>query len=190
MVNSIIETIQKRRSIGKLYSPMPNNEELFTAIGCATVAPDHKQLQPYHFTVLTDVKLEEFGRVLLQAGEQRAKRLGEGLTKAARQKFINMPNRAPMIIAVTSCYRTHDKVPKFEQILAIGASIQNLLLAFTSMGYQSIWRTGDLCNESAVKHYFGVDDDNIVCGFIYVGSSDVIMPDREISDLHDIVTIK
>lgn len=186
-MNDFISKINARRSIGKLTLPMPSADELNTALTCAMNAPDHKVLRPYRFTVMTGEALVVFGEVLLNAGLAKAKQAGEVLDDTARTKLINMPKRAPMIITVATDYKIHPKVPEFEQLLCVGAVTQNLLLALESQGYHTVWRTGDLCNEPAVKSHFGVNDDNLICGFVYVGSSEIIMPEREKIQVSDFV---
>lgn len=186
-MNDFIAQIEARRSIGKLTPPMPTLDELNVALRCAMTAPDHKELKPYRFTVMTGEALGRFGEVLLKAGVERADRLGEVLDDTARTKLLNMPKRAPMIIAVVTDYKVHPKVPEFEQLLCVGAVIQNLLLALESQGYHTVWRTGDLCNEPTIKTHFNVSDDNVVCGFVYVGSSDIVMPEREAINVADFV---
>lgn len=186
-MNDFITQIEARRSIGNLSLPMPSTDELTIALRCAMTAPDHKELRPYRFTVMTGEALGRFGEVLLKAGVEKADRLDEALDDTARTKLINMPKRAPMIITVATDYKSHPKVPEFEQLLCVGAVIQNLLLALESQGYHTVWRTGDLCNEPAIKAHFNVSDDNVVCGFVYVGSSSIVMPEREAVDLADFV---
>ena len=185
---NILDIMYTRRSIGKLTAPMPTHDELMVALKAAMTAPDHKQLKPYHFTVLTDGALDKFGEILLKAGMAKAQQNGESLDDTARTKLLNMPKRAPMIITVATNYQEHLKVPKFEQLLCVGAMIQNMLLAFETMGYCTIWRTGVLCNEPIVKDFFNVSDDNTICGFIYVGTSDVKMPSRDEIDMTDFIT--
>lgn len=184
MSNPTIKVMHERRSIGKLVLPMPSDEELSLALEAALTAPDHKQLKPWRFTVLTGESLVEFGEVLLQAGQAKSE---TPLDDAATQKLLNMPKRAPMIITVATDIKEHEKVPPFEQLLSAGALIQNLLLALQSLGYRTVWRTGPLCNAPEVKRYFHVLDKDTVCGFVYVGSSDVQLPEREMSDLADFV---
>lgn len=182
--NAILNTIHKRRSIGNLSLPMPNDDELKTALQAAFAAPDHKQLKPWQFCVLTGDDLVKFGKLLLQAQE----RLSGELDEPTRQKTLNMPMRAPMIIMVATNIKAHEKVPEFEQLLSVGAAIQNLLLAFESQGYHTVWRTGLLCNEPLVKTHFCVADKDTICGFIYVGSSDVQIPTRKPVAIDGLVT--
>lgn len=174
--NPVTDIMHARRSIGKLVLPMPSDAELAHVLQASVVAPDHKQLKPWRMTVMTGDALVQFGQVLLQAGESAA---AEPLDDTAKQKLLNMPLRAPMIIAVATDIKEHEKVPSFEQLLSAGALIQNMLLAFESLGYHTVWRTGPLCNEPLVKAHFGVADKDTVCGFVYVGSSDIKIPARE-----------
>lgn len=185
--NAVIDTIHARRSIGKLVLPMPTDAQLAVALSAATAAPDHKQLKPWRFTVLTDGALVEFGKVLLAAEEAVAQ---EPLDELTKQKLLHMPLRAPMIIAVATDIKEHEKVPPFEQLLSAGAAIQNLLLALESLGYHTVWRTGLFCNSPEVKAYFKVADKDTVCGFVYVGSSDVVMPSRETVKLSELVEFR
>lgn len=187
---SLTESICARRSIGKLDLPMPSDDEIKQAIACALCAPDHKQLTPWRFVLLDTPKaLDEFGAALLKAGQSQAADKGENLDDAMSTKLMNMPKRAPMILVAISDYKQHPKVPKFEQVLSMGAAVEHILLALTAMGYQSIWRTGDLCNHAVIKAFFGVDDDNDIAGFIYIGTSDVIMPDRDVKSVDDFLQV-
>lgn len=183
-INPMIDTIQARRSIGNLVLPMPTDDELSIALRAAMSAPDHKQLKPWRFTVLTNNALIEFGKVLLKAQQASCTKPLDDMTC---QKLLNMPQRAPMIIAVATDIKEHEKVPSFEQILSVGAAVQNLLLAFESLGYHTVWRTGLLSNAPPVKTYFKVADKDMICGFVYVGSSSVNMPARCEMDLNEFV---
>lgn len=187
MKNAVLDTIHQRRSIGNLTLPMPTQDELEAVLSAAMVAPDHKQLKPWQFWVLTGEHLTKFGEVLLTAAQADAAQKGEVLDHFAMNKTLNMPLRAPMIIVIATKYKEHDKVPKFEQMLSAGAAAQNMLLALESLGYHSIWRSGPLCNSDLVKAYFGIDAQNTLCGLIYTGSSNIQMPKREPVDLSEFV---
>lgn len=188
-MNDIIDCIHARRSIGNLSLPMPSTDELHCALTAAMTAPDHKLLRPYRFVVMTDQALHEFGQVLCQAGSDQAVQQGGTLDEMACQKLQNLPKRAPMIVAVMTDYKNHPKVPQFEQLLCVGAVIQNLLLVLQSMGYRTIWRTGDLCNHLVVKQHFGLTGDNLICGFVYIGSSDIDLPKRDTMTVMDFLSV-
>lgn len=181
--------IQGRRSIGKLETPQPSRDEIARALTVAMSAPDHKQLTPWRFVVMdTPEARDKLGAALLTAGLEDAKQQGETLDEIARHKLINMPKRAPVLIACISDYKPHVKVPEFEQLLSMGAAVQNLLLALHALGYQSIWRSGPLMNHAALRTLFKAQGSNLICGFVYVGSSDVVMPERTGLALDNYVT--
>ena len=183
----LINWIKSRRSIGNLSIPAPTESQIKAAIDCAVTAPDHKKLQPWRFIVTQGNARHDLGRAFLAAAEAQAAQEGETLSEKSRQKTYNMPLRAPVIITVVTQMQVHKKVPPFEQILSTGAAVQNLILALKAQGFSTVWRTGLLCNEPAVKAYFGVGPDDYVTAFVYTGSSPCDMPTRKPIDIEPLL---
>ena len=179
----LINWIKSRRSIGNLSIPAPTEDQIKAAIDCAVTAPDHKKLRPWRFIVTQGNARHELGRAFLAAAEAQAAAEGETLSEKARQKTYNMPLRAPVIITVVTQMQEHKKAPPFEQMLSAGAAVQNLILALKAQGFSTVWRTGLLCNEPAIKAYFGVGADDYVTAFVYTGSSPCDMPTRKPIDI-------
>ena len=184
----VINWIKSRRSIGNLTIPAPKKDQIEVAIACAMTAPDHKKLQPWRFIVTEGQKRHEFGRALLAAAEAKAQREGQELDERTVEKTLKMPLRAPMIITVVTRMQYHEKVPPFEQLLSTGAAVQNLILALKAQGFSTVWRTGPLANEPAVKSYFNVGSEDYVTAFVYVGSTHCQMPGRGEIDTTDFIT--
>ncbi len=183
----LINWIKSRRSIGNLSIPAPTESQIKAAIDCAVTAPDHKKLQPWRFIVTQGNARHDLGRAFLAAAEAQAAQEGETLSEKSRQKTYNMPLRAPVIITVVTQMQVHKKVPPFEQMLSTGAAVQNLILALQAQGFSTVWRTGLLCNEPAVKAYFGVGADDYVTAFVYTGSSPCDMPTRKPIDIEPLL---
>ncbi len=183
----LINWIKSRRSIGNLSIPAPTESQIKAAIDCAVTAPDHKKLQPWRFIVTQGNARHELGRAFLVAAEAKAAQEGDTLSEKDRQKTYNMPLRAPVIITVVTQMQAHKKVPPFEQMLSAGAAVQNLILALKAQGFSTVWRTGLLCNEPAVKAYFDVGADDYVTAFVYTGSSPCDMPTRKPIDIEPLV---
>ena len=183
----LINWIKSRRSIGNLSIPAPTESQIKAAIDCAVTAPDHKKLQPWRFIVTQGNARHDLGRAFLAAAEAQAAQEGETLSEKSRQKTYNMPLRAPMIITVVTQMQVHKKVPPFEQMLSTGAAVQNIILALKAQGFSTVWRTGLLCNEPAVKEYFGVGADDYVTAFVYTGSSPCDMPTRKPIDIEPLL---
>lgn len=183
----LINWIKSRRSIGNLSIPAPTESQIRAAIDCAVTAPDHKKLRPWRFIVTQGNARHDLGRAFLAAAEAQAVQEGEALSENSRQKTYNMPLRAPVIITVVTQMQVHKKVPPFEQMLSTGAAVQNLILALQAQGFSTVWRTGLLCNEPAVKAYFGVGPDDYVTAFVYTGSSPCDMPTRKPIDIEPLL---
>lgn len=185
--NSFINWIETRRSVSKLTTPTPNNEQIKQAIHCAMTAPDHRKLKPWRFIVTSGDSRQKLGKAFLKSALAQAKMIGETLDNKQQEKILNMPLRSPLIITVVTNFQEHEKVPKFEQILSTGACIQNLILALQAQGFASIWRTGLFANEKAVKDYFNVAEEDYIAGFIYVGTAVYPIPQRKLMDIDEFV---
>ena len=183
----LIDWINSRRSMGNLDAPAPTRAQIQEAIECAATAPDHKKLRPWRFIVTEGDARHELGLALLEAAQAKAVQDGEELTEKTIKKTRNMPLRAPLIITVVTQMQAHKKVPPFEQMLSTGAAVQNLILALKAQGYSTVWRTGLLCNEPAVKAYFDVGPDDYVTAFVYTGTSPKDEPKRKPIDIEPLV---
>ena len=183
----LIGWINSRRSMGNLDVPAPTRTQIESAIACAATAPDHKKLRPWRFIVTEGDARHELGRALAKAAQEKALQDGETLSEKTIQKTLAMPLRAPVIITVVTQMQTHKKVPPFEQMLSAGAAVQNLILALKAQGFSTVWRTGLLCNEPAVKAYFEVGSDDYVTAFVYTGTSPKDESKRKPIDIESLV---
>lgn len=183
----MIGWINSRRSMGNLDLPAPTHAQIETAIECAATAPDHKKLRPWRFIVTQGDARHELGNALVEAAQAKAVQEGETLSEKDIVKTQAMPLRAPVIITVVTKIQAHKKVPPFEQMLSAGAAVQNLILALKAQGFSTVWRTGLLCNEAAVKSYFDVGPDDYVTAFVYTGTSPKNEPARKPIDIESLV---
>lgn len=183
----MIGWINSRRSMGNLDLPAPTHAQIETAIECAATAPDHKKLRPWRFIVTQGDARHELGNALVAAAKVKAVQEGETLSEKDIAKTQAMPLRAPVIITVVTKIQAHKKVPPFEQMLSAGAAVQNLILALKAQGSSTVWRTGLLCNEPAVKSYFNVGPDDYVTAFVYTGTSPKNEPARKPIDIESLV---
>lgn len=183
----LIGWINSRRSIGTLNEPAPNHEQIRSAIGCAATAPDHKKLRPWRFIVTEGEARHQLGQALVAAAQAKAAIDDEELSEKTVHKTAHLPLRAPVIITVVTQMQENKKVPPFEQMLSAGSAVQNLILALKAQGFSTVWRTGLLCNEPAVKAYFGIGEDDYVTAFVYTGTSPVEKTSRKPIDIETLL---
>jgi len=169
VMNTIIDLIKHRVSCPKLGGKAPSEQELQAILSCALRAPDHARLKPWHFHVIQGEALGRLGDVFAKAAQANGSLAADKLTKCK-----NMPLRAPMLIVAVCEPVLNPKVPASEQILAVGAAIQNMQIAISSLDYGSIWRTGEMAESSVVKEAFGLSEQGSIVGFVYVGQPDKV----------------
>ncbi len=103
---------------------------------------------------------------------------------AEKQKLT----RAPLVIAVAAKKSPDFNLPDQEIISAGAAAAQNMLLAATSYGYGSIWRTGEMAYDPSVKAALGLTEADYLIGFIYIGSyRDGVAPDPNDPSIDELV---
>jgi nitroreductase len=161
-----MQAIFARRSLGRLMEPAPSDDELRRILEAAVAAPDHERLRPWRFTVLRGAAKDAFGRVLVDALLARQPDAEPVAVEKERTKL----GRAPLIVVVAAVRQESAKVPWEEQLAAVAAATQNLLLAATELGYGSMWRTGDPAYDPRVKAALGLDEHDAVVGFVYLGT--------------------
>lgn len=163
-MNTVIDLIKQRVSCPKLTGNAPSGQQLQEILACAMRAPDHARLKPWHFHVVQGSARNVLGELFEKSAKESGVELADKLLKCR-----NMPLRAPMIIVATCEPVINSKVPAKEQVLAVGAAIQNMQIAISSLEYGSIWRTGDMAESSIVKKSFGLSEAGSIVGFVYVG---------------------
>lgn len=149
--------------------PVPSKAQLDVMFQAAVTAPDHGNLKPWRFIVIEAESREALGQLLAQAVAERTE--GE-LDEAMRAKHASKPFRAPLIIGVVACVDTvQKKVPELEQLLTAGIAAQHIQLAAQAQGFDSVWLSGDNCRARVVRDGLGIQVNEQLLGFLYIGTS-------------------
>ncbi len=59
-----------------------------------------------------------------------------------------------------------------EEVSAVSAAVQNILLGAEALGISVLWSTGGLTHHPALKEYFGLGEQDLVIGLLYMGYTD------------------
>lgn len=160
-----ITAITERVSVAQLTGPGPTQQQISTLYEAAFRAPDHAWLRPWRYLNIQGEGLEKLGEVFAEACLIK----DAELTEDKITKLKKMPLRAPLLIVAIANIQAHDKIPALEQRLAVGAGIQNMLTAAYAMGLGAIWRTGEMATDPHVHAALGLQSNEEILGFIYVG---------------------
>lgn len=170
MDNPTIELLCHRVSSPRLVEPAPNKQELDKVFRAALRAPDHMMLRPWRYLVIEGDARHKLGELFLNASESLAKANNDSLDEFKVEKLKSMPLRAPMIVVAVASIKEHPKVPDQEQILSCGVGVGYMLVALQALGYGGIWRTGDLSFNRDVCQGLGLEKNESIIGFLYLGS--------------------
>jgi nitroreductase len=154
------------RSSAKAYGDMaPNRDHLDVILQAAVRAPDHGRLRPWRFMLIEGEKRARFGDILAASAIRRTPNLSAGDLQRERDKA----RRAPLIIVVACRIVPGTKVPAIEQLMAVGAATQNILLGLHNFGYAAAWKTGEAAYDPEVKKALGLNTDDHIVAFVYAG---------------------
>jgi len=156
-----IELLLQRQSNPLVTSPAPNEKALEQILAAGIRVPDHACLQPWHFTVITEVGLQRLSDLFVQSSDK---------SKANIEKIAKMPFRAPMIIVISTNLIEHEKVPKQEQLITAGCCAHAMQMAAFSLGFSAMWRTGELAYNEQVKQGLDISEQDEIVGFLYIGT--------------------
>ena len=67
---------------------------------------------------------------------------------------------------------TNNAIPVLEEIAAVSASIQNILLGAAALDISALWSTGGMTHHPAMKKMLDLADEDIIMGLLLLGYSD------------------
>lgn len=161
-----LDLMLTRESALKLDAPGPSEIELDQIFETAVRAPDHGRLRPWHFVVINEGQRAAFGGVMADALQRRDPSVSEAELQRERDKAF----RAPMIVVVAAKVRKDHKIPEIEQIASASAAAQTIMLAVPALGYGAVWKTGAPAYDPTVKTALGLETDDDIIGFLYIGT--------------------
>lgn len=178
-----ITAITQRVSVAKLTGPGPNKKQLELLYQAAFRAPDHAWMRPWRYLTIKGSGLSDLGKVFVEAHLQ----INPELTDEQSEKVASKPLRAPAMIVAIANIQEHKKVPAIEQRLAVGAGIQNILTAAYALGLGAIWRTGEMATNKHVMKALGLQENEEILGFIYLGHINCKLKNPPVLDMADYV---
>jgi nitroreductase len=160
-----LDALITRQSAKTYGGTAPTKEHLAQVLAAAVRAPDHGRLRPWRFLVIEGDQRRKLGDLLAASALRRVPGLSDGDQQRERDKAL----RAPMIIVTVCRVVPGTKIPAIEQLMAVGAATQNILLALHALGYAAAWKTGEAAYDPEVKKSLGLAADDHVVGLVYTG---------------------
>lgn len=177
-----LEALHYRTSSPRLMDPEPTSDQLDHLFRAAVRAADHGLLRPWRFLIIRGQARSRLGDLLVAAAKQE----NPEISAAQADKLAAKPLRAPLIVVTVASPKQHPKVPEFEQTLSAAAATQNMINAAFALDLGVMWRTGSPTYQSIVMRGLGLEENEKIVGFLYLGTKtgpEKPRPDTSYSDL-------
>lgn len=169
LANTVGALMQSRRTVlpKRLVAPGPDATQLQQIFAAAASAPDHGQVRPWRFVMVSDTArtalAQAFGAALLERDPQAAP---EQVVQAQEKA-----HRAPCLMLVVVNANCGDPgIDLYERIVSTGCAVQNMLLVATALGYGSGLTSGKALKSTVLRTLFKlVEGEHALC-FISIGS--------------------
>jgi nitroreductase len=156
-----------RASAVALTDPAPDEAALERMLEAAMAAPDHGRLRPWRFIAVRGEARAKLGQLLAETLRAREPQAPDALIEKEKGKAL----RAPLILVAAAHLTDSLKVPAIEQVVAVGAAAQNVMLAAHALGYGAMWKTGAPAYDPRVKTALGLEEGDQIVGFLYLGTA-------------------
>jgi len=137
----------------------------------ANWAPNHKQTEPWRFTVFTGEGLKAFAQFQADKYKEKA---GASFAQDKYDNMLKNPLLASHIISLGM--KRHEGLPEVEEIAAVACAVQNMYLTATAYGVGCYWTTGGVTFNESARPFFGLGEQDKLLGFLYVGEIAVPSP--------------
>ena len=175
-MDEINELIRSRRStFPKQYAAGKQvpHEIVQQMLENANWAPNHKQTEPWRFTVYTGEGLKKFGQ--FQADKYKES-VGAAFTEDRYNTLLTTPLAVSHIISIGMKRHADKNIPEWEEIAAVACAVQNMYLTANAQGVGCYWTTGGVTFNESAKPFFGLGAEDKLLGFLYVGVVGVPSP--------------
>ncbi|MBL7738994.1 MAG: nitroreductase [Chitinophagaceae bacterium] len=132
----------------------------------ATWAPNHGKEEPWRFTVFTGEGLKKLAAFQSELYKLEA---GENFKEPAYIKLQQNPLKASHVIAIGLKRSVNKNIPETEDIAAVACAVQNMYLSLTAYGLGGYWTTGGVTYKETAKPFFGLEENDRLLGFFYIG---------------------
>ena len=141
--------VNSRRSIRKFTDDVVSDSDILKIIECGIKAPSAKNRQPWRVKVVSSKDKDMIASFL------ESKKSDDDISVLNTANVIREANKLILVFATPS-YNKND-------VLSIGAFIENMCLKATEMGLGSLWIANTDKVNYLIKDYFEVDMDMISC---------------------------
>lgn len=132
----------------------------------ANWAPTHKKTEPWRFVVFSGEGRQKLANFQAELYKKNA---GDNFRQPKYDKLLATPVECSHVIAICMKRDPERRLPEIEEIAAVACAVENLYLSVTAYGLGGYWSTGGVTYEEEAKPFFGLEPEDKLLGFFYLG---------------------
>ncbi len=171
VLQSIINNRRTTKAAAMNGKKIPD-EQIKQLLRLADQAPTHAQTEPWRFWVYSGASLRAFGITHAELYWKHTPK--ERRNRKKYDKLLLSAQQASHLIIVAMKRTKKARIPALEEIAAVSASIQNILLGATALNIATIWSTGGMTHHQALKEHLGLEQEDVIMSLLYLGYTDAL----------------
>lgn len=164
--NPLLNFLISRRSASTLGPPGPSLDQIKQILSAAGTVPDHGQLRPFRFVVVSEEGRAAFGQALAEGALEHKPHLSEQALDGVRAKT----QRSPALIVLIASPKP-GKIEVWEQVASASCSGFAIVLAAHALGVGAVWKNVPFTRAQALTRLLGLGADEQMLGWIHLGTS-------------------
>lgn len=170
--NVLQELVENRRSTkpALLNGKKIDDQQIRDLLALANWAPTHARTEPWRFVVFSGNAIGKFSAD--HAALYKAHTPEDKYTDAKYEGLLHTADNASHVVAVYMKRLPEAKIPVTEDIAAVAAAVQNILLGAQALGIAVLWSTGGMTHHPSMKNYLGLGEQDVMMGLLYMGYTD------------------
>lgn len=154
---NVEEAIERRFSCRHFSDRKIPDEEIMKIINAARLAPSAHNRQNWTFMILKDEKKNQLSRIMLSLFDEDYSHF-PSFCKTSKVSAKVIENASHAIL----CLKKKDDMWNTEDLLSIGAAIENMLLEATAQGLAALWIRDTFYTEDKIKKAFNIEEYDLV----------------------------
>lgn len=167
--NKLLDTIKSRRSIyPNMYtSEEVTKEQINDMLEASIWAPNHKKTQPWRYIVYHSRESRQ--RLSDYLSETYLGRNpGEKYNERKHKNIASKPLESGVAIAIIMQRDPMESIPEWEELAAMGASVQNMLLMAHELGLGAYWSSTGFVTRGG-EDFFSLAEGQRCLGIVFAG---------------------
>lgn len=187
-ISPLLDGIMTRRSgnARALSLPGPDETHIAAIVKAGAQAPDHGRLVPFRFLQIADDARGKLADLLEAASRELWPDIPEPEVERAREKA----GQGPAILALIGRIDpAHPKITASDQWLAVGAALENMLLAIQACGFAAAVRSGKFLETPAMRAGFTLGANEHLTCLIAIGTPTDWPPQKPKPELERVFSV-